>query len=554
MKKIVSFLFTLCLSVPMFGQTAIKVMSYNDRLSMADDGMNSWRFRKSATARMLQLERPAVLGMQEACPDQVAYIDSVMPQYHHVGVGREDGKLEGEMMAVFYDTTLLDLQQWGNFWLSETPNEVSKGWDAACKRTCTWTLMRYKNTGQRFLFLNTHLDHMGPVARREEVRMIADSIRSLAHRFDLGERPIVFLTADFNTGSENPIFQPLKTILHEARSTCPVTDNEYTFNGFGKVDPKAANMLDIDGNSDDEIVIDHIFYQGSKPLAFRVLRNDFGAPFISDHFPIVMEAELPAPRPAVRILAIGNSFSVDAVNQYFYEIAKDRGINVVVGNLYHGGCSLERHAKNVRDNISDYDYYKIKDGLRWNHPSTISEAMADEPWDIITMQQASHFSGQVGTYDPYLTELIDSVHSLRHALDLEPLGAETNPLLAWHMTWAYSKNAKHDAFVNYGRSQKKMYAAIVNALDNAVLPHHFDKVIPCGTAIQNARATRLGDTLNRDGYHLELNYGRYCAALTWAETLLGIDAREVTWKPEKVTAEQAALVREAAHKAVSERK
>ena len=296
MKKIFSLLLIFSLSSFAFAQTAIKVMSYNDRNSGADDGANAWNLRRGATARMLQLERPVVLGMQEALPDQVAYVDSVMPQYAYAGVGREDGKLDGEMMAVFYDTSLIDMLQWGNFWLSETPNVASMGWDAACKRTVTWTLLRYKNTDQRFLFLNTHLDHVGKVARREEVRLIADSIRSLASRFELGESPIVFLTADFNTNSSNPIFEPLKEFLGEARHSCPITDYDYTYNGFGKVQPLGQNILDGNGNTDNEVAIDHIFYQGVKPLAFRVLRGDYGAPFISDHFPVVMEAELPAPR------------------------------------------------------------------------------------------------------------------------------------------------------------------------------------------------------------------------------------------------------------------
>lgn len=278
----------------LFAQSYLKVMSYNVRLSTPDDGVNAWPLRRGASERMLQLERPALLGLQEACPDQVEYLDTVLPQYRRVGVGREDGVAEGEMMAIYFDTGFFDLEDWGNFWLSETPDVPSQGWDAGCKRTCTWAVLLLRQSGQRLLFLDTHLDHVGVVAREQEVRLIADSIQSLAKRYQLGEQPIVLLTADFNTGAANPIFTPLKSIMSEARENAPVTDHEYTFNGFGKVQPIADyRAKNPDENYEDQVAIDHIFYGNVTPLSFRVLRGDYGVPFISDHFPIVLELKLP---------------------------------------------------------------------------------------------------------------------------------------------------------------------------------------------------------------------------------------------------------------------
>lgn len=218
--KRVLFLLVLALALTtgnLLAQSYLKVMSYNVRLSVANDSLNAWPLRRGASERMLQLERPALLGLQEACPDQVEYLDTVLPQYHRLGVGREDGKAEGEMMAIYFDTTIFDLEDWGSFWLSETPDVPSLGWDAACKRTCTWAVLLLRQSGKRLLFLDTHLDHMGVVAREQEVRQIADSIQSLVVRQGLGEQPIVLLTADFNTGAANRIFQPLKAILNEAR-------------------------------------------------------------------------------------------------------------------------------------------------------------------------------------------------------------------------------------------------------------------------------------------------------------------------------------------------
>lgn len=550
MKRILSLLFLALVSLTtVWAQDYLKVMSYNIRQSLGQDGTNSWQYRKGATARMLQLERPALLGMQETCPDQVAFLDSVLYNYGRIGVGRDDGKAEGEMMAIYYDEAMFSCVDSGTFWLSATPDVVSQGWDGACKRTCTWAVLRMKTTGQRVLFMNTHLDHIGREARREGVRLIAERAKALTAKYaDDHQTMPTFITADFNTSSVNPIFDVLKEQMREARATAPKSDTGYTFNEWGKVkeqleangqDPYSIK-LGATGNSDNEPVIDHIFYRGATPLTFRVLRDDYGVPFISDHYPVVLEAEV-SPLRAFSILAIGNSFSEDAVEQYLWEIAREKGIDLTIGNLYHPGCSLERHANNVRDNIEDYDYRKIISGYKVNRPKTTARhGLADEQWDVVTMQQASHVSGQPKTYEPYLSALIDTV---RHY---------TTAPLAWHMTWAYSQDSKHDGFKNYGHDQQKMYKAIFDASVKAQKRHHFARFIPSGTAIQNARQSDLGDTLCRDGYHLNLLYGRYCAALTWAETLLGIDARTVTWKPQGVTDAQAQAVREAAHRAVAE--
>lgn len=304
MKRLLSLLLCLASLGAVWGQDYLKVMSYNVRQSLGQDGPNSWCYRKEASARMLQLERPALLGLQETCPDQVAFFDSVMVGYGRLGVGRDDGKAEGEMMSIYYDKAIFDLVDWGTFWLSETPDCVSQGWDGACKRTCTWSALTHKGSGQRVLFLNTHLDHIGQVARREGVRLIAEKINWLTERYALygheGEPVVTFLTADFNTSSVNPIFDVLKQQMQEARSTAPQADTGYTFNEWGKVkaqleangqDPHSIR-LGATGNSDNEPVIDHIFYRVARPLVFRVLRDDYGVPFISDHYPVVLECHL----------------------------------------------------------------------------------------------------------------------------------------------------------------------------------------------------------------------------------------------------------------------
>lgn len=303
MSRLLSLLI-LCLvgTLGASAQEYLKVMSFNVRQSLGHDRQNSWAFRRDAATRMLQLERPALLGLQETCPDQVRDFDAIMAGYGRLGVGRDDGIAAGEMMSIYYDRAIFDLEDWGTFWLSATPDTVSQGWDGACKRTCTWAALTHRQSGRRVLFLNTHLDHIGPVARREGVSLIAHRIDSLSARYTVEGQgaPVVFLTADFNTSSVSPIFDVLKTSLYEARSTAHRSDTGYTFNEWGRVaaqleangqDPHRIR-LGATGNSDNEPVIDHIFYRGVIAHNFRVLRDDYGVPFISDHYPVALEAQM----------------------------------------------------------------------------------------------------------------------------------------------------------------------------------------------------------------------------------------------------------------------
>lgn len=240
----------------------------------------------------------------------------------------------------------------------------------------------------------------------------------------------------------------------------------------------------------------------------------------------------------LRVLAIGNSFSRDAIEYHLSDIAAADGVYIILGNLHIGGCSLERHALNARTDSAAYEYIKIVGGNLTNTPHTrMSTALSDEPWDYVSFQQASHFSGLYDTYEPYLSELTDTV--LAHLPKVRQL---------WHMTWAYATHSTHNAFPYYGKNQMKMYKAILNTCQQ--VHHNYPKmvIIPTGTAIQNARAY-LGDTLNRDGFHLDYVIGRYTAAATWWEILSKKDIRRNGYRPEGITDEQFTACRKAAHKA-----
>ncbi len=245
----------------------------------------------------------------------------------------------------------------------------------------------------------------------------------------------------------------------------------------------------------------------------------------------------------LRILAIGNSFSQDAVEQYLYELFAVSGQKVIIGNLYIGGCSLEKHYNNMMADSPAYEYRKIVDGQKTNVKGVrVSAALADEKWDYVSLQQASGLSGQYETCTPYLPEILNYVRShSRHDVKL-----------MWHSTWAYSSDSTHSDFPKYQSDQDVMYNAIIDVAKKIMgnASYSFDILIPCGTAIQNGRTSSLGDSFNRDGYHLEVNYGRYAAACTWFEAISGKNAEDTVYAPASVNAETARIVRSAVHDAV----
>ena len=252
-----------------------KIISFNVRYSSAPeiDGDNRWELRRDASVKMVAKHKPLVMGLQEACPDQIDFLDLNLTGYKHIGVGRDDGKRAGEMMAIYYDTTRLTLLDSGTFWLSETPEKVSLGWDAACNRTCTWGHFKVNDTGFEFLYFNTHLDHLGSQARKNSIKLIVDKMTELNP-----DNVPVFLSGDFNSTTDDPIFDPLKASLKDAREVSAISDKIITYNGFGTVTDNP--------NTRKEWVIDHIFFSGVNPMAFMVLNGNYGVPFISDHYPI----------------------------------------------------------------------------------------------------------------------------------------------------------------------------------------------------------------------------------------------------------------------------
>lgn len=245
----------------------------------------------------------------------------------------------------------------------------------------------------------------------------------------------------------------------------------------------------------------------------------------------------------VKILAIGNSFSEDAIESHLYELAKEKGIKVVIGNLYIGGASLANHKDNVERNVPAYDYRKIgEDGVKKSYAKTsIEVALADESWDYISFQQVSQNSGQLQTVQASLPAVFNYVKSK---------AANPNVKYVYHQTWAYAQLSDHEGFANYNRNQLTMYNSIVNVSQKVKEIVPIDVVVPAGTAIQNGRTSAIEDGFTRDGYHLNIPVGRYTAACTWFETLFGQSVVGMKYKPEGILNFEANVAQNAAHLAV----
>ncbi|NQD71229.1 DUF4886 domain-containing protein [Sphingobacterium shayense] len=244
----------------------------------------------------------------------------------------------------------------------------------------------------------------------------------------------------------------------------------------------------------------------------------------------------------LRILAIGNSFSEDGIENYLYELADADDKKIIIGNMYIGGAPLSLHLENSKNGTNKYSYRKVGlDGVKHTTENvTLEHGLKDEDWDYISFQQASPLSGK---YDVILESLPDLMKYVRGAV-----GAK--PKFIYHQTWAYQHDSKHKGFANYDNNQLTMYRAIASTTKRLKKEFKFAFLVPAGTAIQNGRTSSIGDKFTRDGYHLQLEYGRFTAACAWYEKLFNTDVRQNSYSPKNVNDQQAFIAKNAAHKAV----
>lgn len=251
-------------------------MSYNIRYNNLNDGENKWDERKNEVVALINHYEPLVFGVQEGLLEQVRFISDQSASYEYIGVGRDDGKDKGEFSPIFYDKEKLTLLNEGTFWLSETPNKVSKDWDAALPRICTYGQFQIKDSKTVFWFFNTHFDHIGKVAREKSALLIIDKIKALT-----GSESRVVLSGDFNAKPDSQPIQNINKYMSDAFSQAkkPFYGPVGTFSGFNT----SATLEDR---------IDYIFFLNMKAISLTHIddRRSNGL-WVSDHLPVLFRAK-----------------------------------------------------------------------------------------------------------------------------------------------------------------------------------------------------------------------------------------------------------------------
>ncbi len=222
--------------------TAFNVASYNLRYANHSDSIqgNGWGYRYPIISQIIRFHDFDIFGTQECLHSQLKDLEQVLPGYAHIGVGCDDGIETGEHLAIFYRTDKFDLVKEGNFWLSETPDRPSVGWDAVLPRICTWGHFRYKPTGVEFLFFNLHMDHVGKKARVESSYLVQRKMK------ELSEGLPVILTGDFNVDQTHSSYKAFAkdSTLCDAYEVCQL---RYALNGtFNSFDPRSFTSSRID--------------------------------------------------------------------------------------------------------------------------------------------------------------------------------------------------------------------------------------------------------------------------------------------------------------------
>ena len=253
----------------------LKIMTYNIRLDVASDGENDWTHRKDFLNGQLQFYAPDVFGVQEAKPNQVLDIANALPQYGYVGTGR-DGIGKGESSNIFYAKEKFKVIESSTFWLSDTPDAISMGWDAACNRVCTYALLKNVQNNKLIWVFNTHLDHIGEQARTKGLELILSRIEKL----NKNKYPVV-LMGDFNSEPETDRIVALKNKMNDSRTI----SKEKPFGPYG-------TFNNFKYNEATALLIDYIFLSKDKAVTvnkYAVLSDARDLKYPSDHFPVFIE-------------------------------------------------------------------------------------------------------------------------------------------------------------------------------------------------------------------------------------------------------------------------
>lgn len=262
----------------------ITLATYNLRYSIEENYKRDsargedWVRRGPAAAALIRFHNFEIFGTQECLLHQLEDLVKWLPGYKYVGVGRDDGKQAGEHSAIFYNTNRFIVIEHGDFWLSETPDKPSKGWDATCcNRLCSWALFEDQQTGRRFYVFNAHFDHQGVKARNESSKLVLQKIDEIA-----GDQPVIFM-GDLNGDHQCTWYRRLEA-SDQLNDTFLQVDDPYavsgSFNGFGS-------------STESNNIIDHVFISKHfKTQKWGILTDTYHGKFPSDHFPVMVRVDL----------------------------------------------------------------------------------------------------------------------------------------------------------------------------------------------------------------------------------------------------------------------
>jgi len=265
---------------------AIRVMTFNIRYGTAEDGANSWPFRRNLVFDVVRGFHPDLLGVQEALRAQLDELGAAVPGYSEIGVGRDDGKTAGEYSAILFRQGRFAPLESGTFWFSDTPDAPgSMSWGNRITRIATWARLRDATTGRTFVVYNLHLDHESQPSRERSAELLANRLRQ--H----GEEPVIVM-GDFNSGEANPAYRFLTGAGELSPQAVPSPRLRDTYRVWHPADTLVGTFNGFTGARNGE-KIDHVLVSGDwSVLEAAIVTTSAAARYPSDHFPVTATVRL----------------------------------------------------------------------------------------------------------------------------------------------------------------------------------------------------------------------------------------------------------------------